>query len=123
MKRLITALVSGFLLLFYIGIILYVFLAILRINVDINFGSALTFEIIGFLFLCYFILNNILIQRIKTGFFVPLILTTTIYTLLLNITNIVCITMIPHTLFILLNLSLLFLYCLLSVPMYIMGRR
>lgn len=123
MKKGLAGILFGFILIFYMSIIMYVLFAILKIDTLANFKSAMVFEIIGFLILTYFIMSNLLSKRIKTGFFVPLIIVTVVYTVILNVVNIACIIAMPHTIFLLVNLVLLFIYCLISMPMYIMGRR
>lgn len=123
MKKGLAGILFGFILIFYMSIIMYVLFAILKIDTLANFKSAMVFEIIGFLILTYFIMSNLLSKRIKTGFFVPLIIVTVVYTVILNVVNIACIIAVPHTIFLLVNLVLLFIYCLISMPMYIMGRR
>ncbi len=122
-KRGLTAVLSSFMIALYIVIILYVFFAVLHVDILANFLSALVFEIIGFILLAYFVLGNILSKSIKTGFFVPLIMATVIYTIALNIINLVLITLMPTTFFILTNFILLFIFCIISIPMYIMGKR
>jgi hypothetical protein len=122
-KREVTATLSTLLIAFYVAIIMYVFFAILHIDTLANFETGIAFEIIGFVLLAYFILGNIFSKPIKTGFFVPLILATVVYTVILDVINIACITTMPHSFFILFNFILLFVYCLVSIPMYIMGRR
>lgn len=121
-KRGLTAVLSSFMIALYIVIILYVFFAVLHVDILANFLSALVFEIIGFILLAYFVLGNILSKSIKTGFFVPLIMVTVIYTIALNIINLVLITLMPTTFFILINFILLFIFCIISIPMYIMGK-
>lgn len=124
MKKGITNIIfSACLLVFYIGIIMYVFFAVIDITTSDNFGCAMIFEIIGFLLLAYFILGNLFSKPIKTGFFVPLILATVLYTIILDVINIALSMIMPQVFFILLNFVLLFIYCLVSIPMYIMGRR
>lgn len=123
MKKGLAGILSGCILIFYISIIMYVFFAILHIEVLENFESAMAFEIIGFLFLAYFIMGNILSKRIKTGCLVPLIIVTVVYTVILNVINFACVIIMPHIFFVLLNFVLLFIYCLISMPIYIMGRR
>ena len=110
-------------LVFYIGIVLYSFFAILHIQTLANFGSAIFFELIGFALLAYFIIVNLSAKPIKTGYFVPLVMVTVIYTVLLDVINFVFIMIMPHIFFVLLHLTLLFLYCVISIPMYIMGKR
>ena len=122
-KKGLTVGLSTFAICFYIAIIMYVFFAILHIDTLVNFETGLAFEIIGFVLLTYFIIGNIVSKPIKTGFFVPLLMITIIYTVLLDIINIAFITSIPHVFFVLVHFVILFIYCVVSIPIYIMGRR
>ena len=122
-KRGLTFILSVFLLGFYITIVMYVFFAILHVDTLVNYVIAITFEIIGFALLAFFILGNILAKPIKTGYFVPLIVVTIFYTVLLDIINLALVTSISKTFFMLANMLLLFVYCVVSVPMYVMGKR
>ncbi len=110
-------------LIFYIGIVLFVFFAVLHIENLSNFWSALIFELVGFAFLAYFIIVNFSSKPIKTGYFVPLVLITVIYTVILDVVNFALITIVPDVFFILIHLVLLFIYCVVSIPMFIMGKR
>lgn len=112
-----------FLLCFYIAIIMYIFLGILHIDVLQNFVAGIIFEIIGFVLLAVIILNKFILKPIKTGYYIPIVVITIIYTIFLNLLNILAISIMESSVFILLHLILLFAYCLLSVPMYIMGKR
>lgn len=122
-KKWLTATLTTFIIAFYVVIIMYVFFAVLHIDTLANFISAMIFEIIGFCLLTYFALGNILTKPIKTGYFVPLILTTVVYTIALDVVNLACVVTMSNVFFVLVNLILLFIYCLVSIPMYIMGRR
>ena len=123
MKKGYTFALAGCLLAFYIGIIMYVFFEVLHIHKYTNFVSALAFQMIGFLILMYVIVGNIWTRRIKIGFWIPLIIITVAYSVILDVMNIVYIHVAKSSLFILLQLVLLFVYCLLSIPVYMMGRR
>lgn len=123
MRIKLAGILSGCLLAAYIGIIMYVFFVILHIETYKNFESAMAFEIIGFLLLIYLVMGNLLSKRIKAGLFAPLVMVTAIYTIILDIINIVFVITMPHAFFVLLNFILLFIYCLVSIPMLIMGRR
>lgn len=81
------------------------------------------FGIIGFLALAYFIFCNMFSNPVKVGYFVPLVMTTVIYTIVLDVINIACITSVSSVFFTLIHLVVLFVYCLVSIPMYLMGRR
>lgn len=123
MKKVLTGILSVFLLMFYIGIIMYIFFAVLHIDTLANFEFALVFEIIGFLLLGGLILTNIFSKNINVGAFAPLVMVTVIYTIILDMINIVCIMVIPYVFLILFNVMLLFIYCLVSIPIYILGKR
>lgn len=122
-KRRLSLFLSVGMLAFYLGIVLYAFFAILHIQALDNFVGAILFELIGFGFLVYFAVVNLLANPIKTGFFVPLVMATVVYTVLLNIINFAFATVMPGAFFLLTHLILLFLYCAVSIPMYIMGKR
>lgn len=122
-KRGLAAVLTSFILCFYAAIIMYVFFAVLHIHVLTNFITAFAFELVGIVLLAYFILSSIVTKAFKTGYLVPLILITFLYAVLVNVLNLVGVTMIPHTFFVLVNMIVLFLYCVISIPMYIMGRK
>lgn len=122
-KKGLSLTLSTFAIGFYIVIIMYIFFEILHIDTLKNFQSAMLFEIIGFVLLAYFILGNIALKPIKTGYFVPLMTVVILYTIILDVVNIAMVAHISHAKFVLINLIVLFIYCLISIPMYIMGRR
>lgn len=123
LKRKTTAVAAGGLLVFYIGMIMYVFFSLLHIDTLVNYVSAMVFELIDFLVLGYLIVSNILSKHMKTGYFVPLIMVTVIYTLILDVINIAYVSTVSQSIFILINIVLLFIYSLISLPMYLMGKR
>ena len=98
-QNLVTAL-SFLAFIFYMILIMYIFLVILTpvYNV-VNFAFAILFEIVGFMILAYFILGSIFLRQVKVGYIVPLVLLTIFW-----------------------NLVLLFVYCLIAVPMYVMTK-
>ena len=122
-KKGITAVLSTLILGLYIVIIAHVFFSVLHVDVLANFGSAMLFEVIGFLLLLFFVIGNIISKSIGVGFFVPLVLATAAYTIALNVVNMACITIMAHSMFVLIHLIILFVYCLISIPMYIMSKR
>ena len=120
-NRGITAIFTIILLAFYITIILFTSFAVLHIDKVNNFATALVFEIIGFVLLAFFILVNIFGSKVKVGYLASLIGTTVFYTVILDVINLGLVRTMPHNLFFLVNLIVLFIYCLISVPIYIMG--
>ena len=122
-KKGLTVTLVALLMAFYASIVLYAFFAVLHIEALANYGTSLTFEIIGFVLLVYFILGNIASRRITVGYFVPLIIVTVLYTIILNFINLSLVFSVSNVVFVLINLIVLFIYCLISVPMYFMGRK
>ena len=122
-KKSLTAILSAFIICFYMLIILYILFRVLPIYSIFNLLTALVFELIGFAILLYLILSNILAKRIKTGYFIPLIMATVIYTIVLDYINISLIKTFPNVWFILVNLILVFVYSVIAIPMYIIGRQ
>lgn len=118
----LTKVLSMFLLLFYIAIIMYVLFPVQHIYMFANFEVAMAFEIIGFALLAIFIVGFIF-RPMKLGFAAPLVIATVVYTVILDVVNIFFIITMPHVMFVLVNFILLFIYCLISGPIYIMGRR
>ncbi len=112
-------LLFSFILCFYIAIILHVFFAVLHISTLENFEAALVFEGIGFALWFYLIFS----APIKTGFLVPIICITAVYTIALDVLSIVFVANLAPALFVTLNLVSLFIYCIIVFPMYAMGRR
>lgn len=121
-NRVTKIVLSCFLLLFYFTIVMYVFLAVMHVEVLHNFVAGMVFESIGFLLLLIFILKSIFSQTMKVGYFVPVLIVMIVYIIVLNILNMLAIAVLPSPVFILLNLVLLFIYCMITIPMYIMGK-
>lgn len=111
-----------FLLAFYMFIMMYVFFAIIHIDALDNFIMAMLFEVAGFCVLMGSLWNAFFSKSMKLGFRVPLLMTTVGYTVLLNLINCIGVTAVKSQYFILLHIALLFLYCLVTIPIYIAGK-
>ena len=122
-KRALSVALYSFMLLFYIGIVFYFLIEILHADTLSNFLAASIFEIIGFVFLAYFLISGLAISPVKMGYFPSLLIVTIVYIVLLNVVNFALISVISGPFFILLNLILLFVYGLVAIPIYIMGRK
>ncbi len=122
MKKGLSLFLTSFMLVFYFGVVVFILFSVVHIDTLANFVYGMIFESLGFLLLVYFILGGF-IRHIKTGFFVPLILVTIVYAIILNVINITLIALLDDVLFVLLNIVLLFIYCLISIPMFIMGKK
>ena len=105
---------TGFLVLFYIAIVLFVLFGIIKEDTIDNFKSAVAFEFAGFDFLIILIIGNVIKKHITVS---------VLYTIILDIVNLALIDKISNKYFILINFILLFMYCLTSIPMYFVGRR
>lgn len=123
MKKETAATLAGGLLALYGGIIIYLFLAVLHGDTLENFASAMAFELISFLTLICVIVGNILSERVKIGYFAPLVFVTVIYAVILDVVNAAYIATMSKSGFLLLNLILLFLYCCISLPLFVMNKR
>ena len=111
-----------FLLMFYMFIMMYVFFAIIHIDALDNFIMAMLFEAVGFCILMGSIWNAFFSKSMKLGFRVPMLITTVGYTVLLNLINCIGIAAVNSQYFILLHIALLFLYCLVTIPIYVVGK-
>lgn len=111
------------LLAFYFFIIIYVFFAILHVDAAKNYVLGMVFQSIGFILLTAVVFANIAFKRIKAGYFIPLVIGTGIYMALLNVLTLLCIATLSTHVFVLLNMVLLFAYCMMSIPMFIMGKQ
>lgn len=117
-------LASVFLLLaFYYAIVLYVLFNIAHIYISKNFVCSLVFEGIGFAALLFVLLINSISKSIKTGYYIPLVISTILYSLLLSFLNLSGAFIIPDVFFFLIHMVLLFLYLLIAIPMFIMGKQ
>lgn len=123
MKKMMSLVCSVFLYVFYLAIIMYVFFAIVQIHLLANFAIGMAFQLIGFLALAFLLFCNFFNKPLKPGFAVPLIAISVIYTFILDFINIAWIALIECRFFFLIHFVLLFLYGVVSLPMYIMGRR
>ena len=99
---------------------MYVLCAIRNDDKVGNFGYAMFFQMIGICLLIYIIFTSILKKAHDVGYSIPLIMVTIVYNGLLDIVSFVFFNM-TKTYFVLVNIVLFFVYCLVSVPMYIMG--
>lgn len=123
MKKGIVISLVGFILFLYIFIIIFILFGVVHIHRIGNFIVAMPFEIIGIGILAGVILMQFSSKPIKVGYYVPLVEVMMVYTLLLNILNIWGSVTLGKMILFLLNFLLLFFYSLISIPMFIMGKR
>lgn len=110
----------------YAVIIEYVLFAIVGINDTKNFIAAFIFEVLGIILLLAVVMAMLgLITGfgdIKIGFLLPIISVTVIYTILLDVLNILATPVMSGTWFVLLHLILLFIYLVITIPLLIAGK-
>ena len=109
--------------LFYVAIALFVFLEIKRVTQLPNGTPCLIFEGMGFLLAAWALFNRAGSQLIKIGFFVPWLLTIVLYSIALNVFNIVFVDSLDQVYFIFWNLVMLFGYLVITTPMYLLGKK
>lgn len=122
-KRGLSVVLYSFLLIFYFGIVLYAFIEVKHADTFANFSSAMFFEVIGFLLLAYFVIGGFLYSPIKTAFYPVLLIMTVLYTVVIHFISFSLISVASRTYFNLINLIILFVYLMISIPIYIIGRK
>ena len=123
MSKRVSAFIFSYLILaFYIGIIMFALFCVAQAWRFVNCPSAVAFQAIGFIILAL-VLYCVAGGRMKIGYAVPLVLTTVIYTAVLDVICFVLLASAPVLLYILFNLILLLVYFLISVPMLVVGRK
>lgn len=122
-KRGLALFTSFFLFAFYVVIVMYVIISVLNLNTANNFVCGLVFEIIGFFILLTVITCNLFGKAIKTGYLIPIIMSTVVYTILLDALNFAGMLSLSNPIFTLLHLVLLFITLLIVMPMLVMGKR
>lgn len=122
-KRSLAVVLSAVALCIYIALIMYLFFVVVHVDLVSNFITAIIFQMFGFIVLAYFIIGGILIKPLKIGYFVPLLMVTVVYSIVLDVLSLALVANMPRFLFFFINLFLLFIYSVVAIPMYIMGRK
>lgn len=112
-----------FVIAFYIAIVLYAAYLVIHIDLLANYVTAMVYEAISFVLLVFYAFNLGISKKINIGYGVPLILCTLVYLIVLDCIVFIGAGTISQVMFSLINLIVLFVYCVISIPMYIMGRR
>lgn len=107
----------------YYAIVSYVLFAVLNVYICRNFLCGMIFELFSFAMMICIVLANIVGKALKTGYYIPLVIITFIYTLCVHALNIFGIFIIPSIFFVLINMVLLFIYALVGIPMLIVGKQ
>jgi len=122
-KKYLAFVLSAVSMCIYIALVMVLIFGVVHVNRVANFGVAMIFQSCGFVMLALFVFLGILRKPVKTGYFVPLLIVTVVYVIILNVLCLALVAIIPRFLFIVFNLILLFLYSVISIPMYVMGQR
>lgn len=118
----VTIVSSAALLVFLFIILSFVWYDVLDLKISSNFMIGMCFWIINCIILILiFPVKMMSARKIEIGFYVPIIMVTIIYTLLLWGLIAFTLTTVEKTFFVLMNLLLLFLYLLIVIPMIING--
>lgn len=122
MKKTILAFIFSLLLLSIYGfIIFYSLINICNINTTNVFSISIVFQCFGLLSIFFFLFINFSGNKIKTGFFVPLLGCTVIYNIILDVISFGITTETNVFSFVITNSILVFIYLLITAPMYIKG--
>lgn len=118
----ITMLLSLIIFLFYCVIIGYILFQVVNLDEHKNFVCGIIFEGIGILMLLITVIFGIL-KKVKIGFLLPVIVCTVIYTIILNSLNFFAYVAMTSNVFFLVHMVVLFIYLLIVVPMFVMGKQ
>lgn len=122
MKKEILSVYFSFLFVCYILISGYVFFAFARINVAGKLWTGIFFEALGIFFV--FVVKIIAgFRNMKTGYLVPIVICTALYTLFMNALNIWGSIYLTITWFVLAHIIWAIVYIAVVIPMYIMGKQ
>lgn len=103
-KKGLIIILSVFVIAFYAAILAYIFYAMFPVWFLANFNSALMFELIGLVFLAFTVMEGVISKSVKVGYFVPRVMITITYVIILHMLNIGLVIATPHVFFVLLNL-------------------
>ena len=109
--------------LFYAAIMLFIMFELRGIKEAANYKAAMLFEGIGFVIGALVILSRSFAAKLDIGFFIPVLGITMLYTVVLHVLCIILLSIFSSKIFLLVNLLLLFVYCLVTVPMVLMNRK
>lgn len=108
----------------YIIIVGYIFLAFARIDIIGKLLMGIVFEALGAIFVFNFIVRSIAkSQSMKTGYLIPIVICTVLYTLSMNALNIWGSFHLTLAWFVLDHMIWAMIYVLIVIPMYIMGKQ
>lgn len=112
-----------FIIILYILILVQAYITIYNSNMLMKFGLSITFELINIIIMLSVLTECVLQKTLKFAYAVSGIMVMLLYTVFQNVVNLVSFMEISNNWLILCNIILLFIYSLVSIPLYIMGRR
>ncbi len=122
-KRKMAFICAAFLLMFYFVIVSYVYLFMMTWTLMPNYIAGMIYEVIGFLIASYVVLKSVGMPQMKLPYLISILCVTIFYVVICNCINVFGMGTMVTVKFVFLHLVLLFLYCLISIPMYIMGKK
>ncbi len=123
-KKTMAVMLAAIILVFYTVIIEYISFAVMNIAAYKNFVASMVFQSIGIVLLFIVILGSVAKgKNVKIGFLVPIVICTVIYVAIVNCINFIGVAVMSGTIFVLLHLILLFVYSVIVMPMYIIGKQ
>lgn len=113
-----------FMMVFYTGIVFYILLYVVKIDLDKNFVPGLVFQIAALVILTLSLL--FISARNRSGnivFAISAVSAAAVYNLIVILMNIFALSDISTELFVMFHLLVLFLFCLFIVPVMITGNK
>lgn len=108
----------------YVIIAGYIFLVFARIDMIGKLLTGIVFEVLSAIFIFNFIVRSIAkSQSMKTGYLIPIVMCTVLYTLSMNALNIWGSSHLVLVWFVLAHMIWTMTYILIVIPMYIMGKQ
>ena len=109
---------------FYAALIFYILVYVVKIGDHKGFAAAVIFEVIGIAVLLMALLwKRLICPGLRIGFNVSLIIAAVVYNAVLCLLNIFALPAMSQSYFIMLQLMLLFVFCLFSLPVILMGNK
>ena len=112
-----------FIIILYILILSQVYFTIYDRNMLMKIGLSMAFELINIIIILSVFAECVWRKSHKFAYAVSGIMVVLLYTVFQNVINLVSFIAISNNLLVLYNMILLFIYSLVSIPLYIMGRK
>ncbi len=111
------------LLVMYLFIVVYAMFAVVHMEQALNCIAALVFEVIGVAAFGGCLLWGVSNQNLRFAYFVGCLVASLFYNAALNFLNFLGAFTVGNAMFLLMHFILFFVFCAVSFPMYLMGRK